>query len=163
MDPKSVHQDHRRLLHQWPQQNAARLFHRLKFHFGRKTQSFSQGFGKDDATRFVYPEFHTIDYAICHALWQSNYPEGSRSHATAGAALFAALAAAFSCFCASASSLRKIRIPLSTCFSCSRNGGKKRSTVSWVTLISRPLASAPSRIGFPAGDGRSPRNPAPPP
>src|SRR5215467_12475035 len=39
------------------------------------------------------------------------------------------------------------RIPLSTCFSCSRNGGRKRSTVSWVLLKSTPWASACSTRG----------------
>ena len=34
------------------------------------------------------------------------------------------------------------RTPLSTCFSCSKNGGKKRTTVSCVLLKSTPSARA---------------------
>src|ERR1035437_7596163 len=148
--PKPTDLDHPRSLRDRAQQNAARLGPRHRANGGCKPQAFSQRFGEDDAARLVHSELHAIDYAIYHNLWQGKWDlTGSnlRRHRTLSP--LAVLAAAFCCFCASASSLRKIRIPLSTCFSCSRNGGKKRNTVSWVTLISRPLASAPSRIGLP--------------
>src|ERR1700745_3389264 len=43
--------------------------------------------------------------------------------------------------------LRRTRIPLSTCCSCKRNGGRKRTTVSCVLLNSTPCASPCSTMG----------------
>ena len=65
------------------------------------------------------------------------------------AARAAAFFSALSLFSASTSKLRKMRMPESTCFSSKGNGVRNRSTVSCVTLINKPLASAPSKIGFP--------------
>ena len=45
------------------------------------------------------------------------------------------------------SSFFRTRMPLSTCFSSSRNGGRKRRTVSCVLLKSTPSARACSTIG----------------
>jgi hypothetical protein len=45
------------------------------------------------------------------------------------------------------SSFLSTRMPLSTCFSSSKNGGKNLITVSWVLLKSTPSARASSTIG----------------
>src|SRR5215469_12212617 len=55
----------------------------------------------------------------------------------------------FAAFWAAANCRFSIRTPVSTCFSSIKNGGNIRTTVSWVMLMSRPSAIAPSRIGLP--------------
>src|ERR1019366_8086022 len=166
MNPESVHLDHRRLLRfsrfrgNFGKDGTARLvqstFHPIDYatcrHCWRRTLP-SPWIAREDwgnpspALRdgIRKPSVSTVGRRV----ESRGVPRGRHKSGRHYALTTTALLAFFSRFCASASSLRKIRIPLSTCFSCSRKGGKKRSTVSCVTLISRPLASAASRIGLP--------------